>query len=124
MIGKQIRVVNSPASHGLTVDLGGEVPDVSCDVGRDGGEFKIGDRPLPAVPKYDDLIFEFAFDLIIIGFGGGARRAVGVRTSSNLAVWTSASGNRHRRTIPFEPSAPTTICARSIPSVVSTFTPP
>lgn len=39
-IGKQVCVINAPASHGFSFDLAGEIPDIAGNVLRDGEKIK------------------------------------------------------------------------------------
>src|SRR5687768_17152669 len=44
---KDVRVINPPAAHGFPIDLGGEVPDITCDVLWNGKKIEISLLPSP-----------------------------------------------------------------------------
>src|SRR3972149_796560 len=52
LICKDVRIVNSPASHGFASDLRGEIPYVARDVVGDREEIEIsGPLPLPVIAR-------------------------------------------------------------------------
>src|SRR3972149_3631162 len=56
LICKDVRIINSPASHGLALDLRGEIPYVARDVVGDREEIEISGRPPPLPsPKFGEF---------------------------------------------------------------------